>query len=71
MNIRSLTGFLPLADPIRDSDLRVLRDLVSAARADFARADLPIQSARPLPIPGLNAGNTMRVTFPTFRVIAS
>ncbi len=46
MNIRSLTGFLSLADPIHDSDLRALRDLVDAARADFARADLPIQTAR-------------------------
>ncbi|MCI0477166.1 MAG: DUF711 family protein, partial [Anaerolineales bacterium] len=46
MNIRSLTGFLPLADPIRDSDLRALCDLVTAARADFARADFPIQTAR-------------------------
>ncbi len=46
MNIRSLTGFLPLADPIRDSDLRALRELVTAARADFARADFPVQTAR-------------------------
>ncbi|MEW5720379.1 MAG: DUF711 family protein, partial [Chloroflexota bacterium] len=46
MNIRSITGFLPLADPIHDSDLRALRDLVDAARADFARAGLPIQTAR-------------------------
>ncbi|MBM3127138.1 MAG: DUF711 family protein [Chloroflexi bacterium] len=41
MNIRSITGFLPSADPIRDSDLRALRDLVAAARAA-----LPIQTAR-------------------------
>ena len=46
MNIRSLTGFLPLADPVHDSDLRALRDFVGAARADFARADFPIQTAR-------------------------
>ncbi len=46
MNIRSLTGFLSLADPVHDSDLCALRDLVGAARADFARAGLPIQTAR-------------------------
>ena len=46
MNIRSLTGFLSLADPVHDSDLCALRDLVGAARADFAGAGLSIQTAR-------------------------
>ena len=46
MNIRSLTGFLPLTDPVHDFDLCALRDLVGAARTDFARADFPIQTAR-------------------------
>ena len=46
MNLRSITGFLSLADPVRDGDLRALRDLIGAARADFARADFPIQTAR-------------------------
>jgi uncharacterized protein len=46
MNIRSLTGFLPLANPIQNSDLCALRDLVSTARTDFAAVDLPMQSAR-------------------------
>jgi uncharacterized protein (UPF0210 family) len=46
MKIRSITGFLALADPISASDLRALRDLVCAARDDFARADFPIQTAR-------------------------
>jgi hypothetical protein len=46
VNIRSLTGFLALGDPLAESDLRALRGLVQAARADFARAGYPIQTAR-------------------------
>ncbi len=46
MNIRSITGFVSLADPIHESDFRALRDLVRAARDDFARAGYPIQTAR-------------------------
>jgi uncharacterized protein (UPF0210 family) len=54
MNIRSITGFIALTDPIADPNFRALRDLVCAARDDFARADLPIQTARvaiPSPAP--------------------
>jgi len=46
LNIRSITGFLSLTDPIADSGFTALRDLVRAARAEFDRAGLPIQTAR-------------------------
>ena len=46
MNIRSITGFLSLADPIPDSAFRGLSDLVRAAREEFAQAGFPIQTAR-------------------------
>ena len=46
MNIRSITGFLALADPIPPSALQRLSELVSAARAEFAQAGFPIQTAR-------------------------
>ena len=46
MNLRSITGFLSLADPLTPSALHPLRDLVHAARDEFARAGLPIQTAR-------------------------
>jgi uncharacterized protein (UPF0210 family) len=46
MNIRSLTGFLALGDPLTDSALHPLRDLVRAARDEFSSAGLPIQTAR-------------------------
>jgi uncharacterized protein (UPF0210 family) len=46
MNIRSLTGFLSLADPIPDSAFHGLSDLVRAARSAFAQAGWPIQTAR-------------------------
>ena len=46
MNIRSLTGFLALADPIPHSAFQRLSDLVGAARVEFAQAGLPIQTAR-------------------------
>ncbi|MBI4786917.1 MAG: DUF711 family protein [Chloroflexi bacterium] len=46
MNIRSITGFLSLADPPAASALQPFGDLVQQARDDFARAGLPIQTAR-------------------------
>lgn len=46
MNIRSITGFLSLMDPLPDSSLHALRDLARAARDDFSRAGFPIQTAR-------------------------
>ncbi len=46
MEIRSLTSFVSLADPIPDSALRSVRDLVRAARGDFERAGLPLQTVR-------------------------
>lgn len=46
MNLRSVTGFLNLTDPIRDSDFRALRDLIRAARENFPAAGFPIQTAR-------------------------
>ncbi|MBI5032290.1 MAG: DUF711 family protein [Chloroflexi bacterium] len=48
MNIRTITGFLNLFDPISDSDVRAFRTLIDAARADFreASAGFPIQTAR-------------------------
>ncbi len=46
MNIRSLTGFLALADPITDAAFHPLRDLVRAARDEFGNAGMPIQTAR-------------------------
>jgi uncharacterized protein (UPF0210 family) len=46
MNIRSITGFLSLTDPISPSSLRALGDLVQVAREDFSRVGLPVQTAR-------------------------
>lgn len=46
MNIRSITGFLSLADPIPNSAFHTLRDLARAARDDFSRIGFPIQTAR-------------------------
>ena len=46
MNIRSITGFLSLADPIPDSAFQGLSDLARAARDEFAQAGFPIQTAR-------------------------
>jgi uncharacterized protein (UPF0210 family) len=46
VNIRSITGFLALADPIPDSAFQRLSDLVSAARTEFAQDGFPIQTAR-------------------------
>ncbi len=46
MNIRSITGFLSLTDPIPDLAFRGLSDLVRAARVEFVQAGFPIQTAR-------------------------
>lgn len=46
MNIRSVTGFLSLADPLSPSALAGLHDLFQHARADFAHADLPVETTR-------------------------
>jgi uncharacterized protein (UPF0210 family) len=46
VNIRSITGFLALTDPRPESAFRGLSDLVRAARAEFAQAGFPIQTAR-------------------------
>ncbi len=46
MNIRSLTGFLTLSDPLPASALDALGALLSAARDEFARAGLPLQTTR-------------------------
>ncbi len=46
MNIRSLTGFISFTDPVQDSALRALGDLIAAARVDFASAGCPMQTAR-------------------------
>ncbi|MBI5302078.1 MAG: DUF711 family protein [Chloroflexi bacterium] len=46
MNIRSVTGFVSLADPLEDTPLRVLGDLVRAARDEFSRAGFPAQTTR-------------------------
>jgi len=46
VNIRSITGFLALTDPIPGSALHGLPNWRRAARAEFAQAGLPIQTAR-------------------------
>lgn len=46
MNIRSLTGFLSLSDPLPASALKPLQDLVAAGRENFAKAGFPVQTAR-------------------------
>jgi uncharacterized protein (UPF0210 family) len=46
VNIRSITGLLSLVDPLPITALASLRDLVDAARQEFARLDLPIETAR-------------------------
>lgn len=45
MNIRSVTGFLNLSDPM-DDVVHLFRDLARSARENFARADLPVQTIR-------------------------
>ncbi len=46
MNIRSITGLLSLVDPSPTTALASLRDLVDAARQEFARVDFPVETAR-------------------------
>jgi hypothetical protein len=46
VNIRSITGLVSLVDPLPTTALAPLRDLVDAARQEFARLDLPIETAR-------------------------
>ena len=46
MNIRSVTGFLALTDPLDDAPIRALGDLVRAARVEFDQAGFPVQTAR-------------------------
>ncbi len=46
MNIRSITGLLSLIDPLPTTALDSLRDLVDAARQEFARLDLAVETAR-------------------------
>jgi len=46
VNIRSVTGFVSLAEPIRDATLRVLGELLRAARDEFTRAGFPVQTTR-------------------------
>lgn len=56
MDIRSLTGFLTLSDPLVDSALDPLRDLVRAARTEFPQAGFGLATARlaTQPIPELD-----------------
>jgi len=46
MNLRSLTGFVSLTDPLDDSPLRAFANLTRAGRDEFARAGLPLQTTR-------------------------
>jgi hypothetical protein len=46
MNIRSVTGFLKLSDPLHPSDLEPFRQLVHLARQEFAQAGFPVQTTR-------------------------
>lgn len=46
MNLRSLTGFLSLADPLDDSPIRSFADLMRAGRDEFANAGFPLQTTR-------------------------
>ncbi len=46
MNIRSITGFLSLTDPLPAAALHALGDLTRAAREEFARTGFPIQTTR-------------------------
>lgn len=46
MNLRSLTGFVSLADPLVDSSLRAFSQLARAGRERFSRAGLPLQTTR-------------------------
>jgi len=46
MNLRSLTGFVSLTDPIDDSPLRAFAKLALAGRDEFARVGLLLQTTR-------------------------
>lgn len=46
MDIRSLTGFLSLVDPLSSSALEPMHDLARAARAEFPAAGFPLQTVR-------------------------
>lgn len=46
MNIRSVTGFQSLIDPLPPSVFQDLRRLFEQARADFGRAGFPVQTTR-------------------------
>ncbi len=46
MNIRSITGFVSLTDPLQDTPLHLLGELVRVARDEFAQAGFPVQTAR-------------------------
>ena len=46
MNLRSLTGFISLADSIDDSPIRAFADLARAAKYQFAEAGFPLQTTR-------------------------
>lgn len=46
MNLRSLTGFVSLTDPLDDSPLRAFAQLARAGRDEFTRAGLPLQTTR-------------------------
>jgi uncharacterized protein (UPF0210 family) len=46
MNLRSLTGFLSLTDPLDDSPVRAFGELVRAGRDQFAIAGFPLQTTR-------------------------
>lgn len=46
MNLRSLTGFLSLSDPLDDSPIRAFVKLIDAGREEFSRAGFPLQTTR-------------------------
>lgn len=46
MNIRSVTGFINLSDPLNNSALDPFRELVHLARQEFANAGFPVQTTR-------------------------
>ncbi len=46
MNIRSVTGFINLSDPLDNADLDPFRELVRLARQEFTNAGFPVQTTR-------------------------
>ncbi len=46
MNLRSLTGFLSLSDPLDDSPIRSFAKLIDVGRDEFTRAGFPLQTTR-------------------------